>query len=312
MVKIRACEEKMVDPILKGEIRCPVHLYSGEEAVAAGICEVLTEQDYVFGTHRSHGHYLAKGGDLNKLVAEIYGKDSGCSKGRGGSMHIIDIEKGVLGAAPIVAGTIPLALGAALSSKIKNEQKVTVSFFGDGACGEGVLYESLNFASLHKLPIIFVCENNFYSTHMPIEECRSNKDIYRIGEPFDISSLQVDGNNVLNVYDAALTAADQCRKGKGPYFIECHTYRLRGHVGPDDNIQGTHQDIRDDKEVAEWKKRDPIIQLQEYLIENNHFTVENLEDIDRAIESEVEEAFIFARQSPYPTTNEMENYVFKE
>jgi acetoin:2,6-dichlorophenolindophenol oxidoreductase subunit alpha len=165
MILIRICEESFVEPILSDEVRCPCHLYSGEEAVATGICASLTDRDYIFGNHRSHGHYLAKGGGLKELVAEIYCRESGCSCGRGGSMHLIDPEKGVLGVAPIVAGTVSLALGAALASSIRRDDRVTVSFFGDGATGEGVLYESLNFAALKKLPIIFVCENNLYATH---------------------------------------------------------------------------------------------------------------------------------------------------
>ena len=165
MVRIRFCEESFVQPILAREVLCPCHLYSGEEAIAVGICASLNDEDYVFGNHRSHGHYLAKGGGMNQLVAEIYTRETGCSGGRGGSMHLIDVEKGMLGSAPIVAGTISLAMGAALASSIRKDNRVTVSFFGDGATGEGVLYESLNFAALKKLPIIFACENNFYATH---------------------------------------------------------------------------------------------------------------------------------------------------
>jgi TPP-dependent pyruvate/acetoin dehydrogenase alpha subunit len=168
MLRIWVCEERFVEPILKGEVRCPVHLSTGEEAIATGVCAALSESDYIFGTHRSHGHYLAKGGSMQELVAEVYGKATRCSKGRGGSMHLTCPEKGVVGAVPIVGATISLALGAALASRIRQDHRVTVSFFGDGATGEGVLYESLNFAALKKLPILFVCENNLYSTHMPI------------------------------------------------------------------------------------------------------------------------------------------------
>ncbi len=177
MIRIRCCEESFVEPISNGAVCCPVHLCSGQEAVATGVCAALQKEDYIFGTHRSHGHYLAKGGSMPALVAEIYGKETGCSRGRGGSMHIIDPENGMLGAAPIVGGTISLALGASLASSIRKDKRVTVSFFGDGATGEGVFYESLNFAALHNLPIIFACENNLYSTHMPIRECSGNSNI---------------------------------------------------------------------------------------------------------------------------------------
>jgi pyruvate dehydrogenase E1 component alpha subunit len=312
MVRIRLCEESFVEWILNGEIRCPVHLYTGQEAIATGVCAALSEKDYVFGSHRSHGHYLAKGGDMRELVAEIYCKEAGFSKGRGGSMHVIAPDIGMIGSAPIVAGTIPLALGAALASKIRKEKRITVSFFGDGAAGEGVLYESLNFAALKKLPIIFACENNFYSTHMPIRECRPENNIFEIGKPFCIESYRVDGNDILKVYEVSKKAAGQCRKGQGPVFIEFITYRMRGHVGPDDNIQGTHTDIRSKEEVEAWRKKDPIRRLESFLIKNKIFRKEILERIDREVEKEVEEAHQFAKESLYPNPNEVTKYVFKE
>jgi len=312
MLRIRLCEESLVEPILNGDVRTPCHLYSGEEAVATGVCAALSEADYIFGTHRSHGHYLAKGGGMNELVAEIYGKETGCSGGRGGSMHVIDPENGMMGAAPIVAGTISLALGAALASKIRKDERVTVSFFGDGAAGEGVLYESLNFAALKKLPIIFVCENNFYSTHMPILECRPNNDINRVADPFDITSLKLDGNDVLEVYEASKNAIKTCRDNNGPVFMECVTYRLRGHVGPDDNIQGAHTDIRSEEEIAKWRERDPIPNFEKYLVENNVLRKEEIEKIKNEVEIEVEGAHLFTQKSSYPKETELMNYVFKE
>jgi TPP-dependent pyruvate/acetoin dehydrogenase alpha subunit len=312
MVQIRLCEESFIEPILSGEVHCPVHLYSGEEAIATGICAALSKDDYIFGTHRSHGHYLAKGGDMRELIAEIYGKATGCSRGRGGSMHIIEPEKGMMGAAPIVAGTISLALGAALASKIRKERRVSVSFFGDGASTEGVLYESINFAALKKLPILFVCENNFYSTHMPIKECRSNERIYNIGKPYGIFTTRVNGNDVLKNYEVAKKAIDLCRNGKGPAFIECVTYRLRGHVGPDDNIQGTHTDIRPKEEINRWKRKDPIRNFERYLLENNILKQEDIDKIEREVEKEVEKAFAFAKKSPYPKKDDLTKYVFKQ
>jgi len=227
-------------------------------------------------------------------------------------MHIIAPEIGMLGSAPIVAGTIPLALGAALASKIRKEKKVTVSFFGDGAAGEGVLYESLNFAALRRLPIIFACENNFYSTHMPIRECRPENNIFEIGKPFCIQSYRVDGNDVLKVYEVTKHAVGVCRKGRGPIFIEFMTYRLRGHVGPDDNIQETHTDIRSKEEIEKWRKKDPIRKLETFLIKNRVLKKEDLERIKREAEEEVEEAYEYAKRSPYPNPNEVTKYVFKE
>src|SRR4030043_972112 len=312
MVRIRICEESLVEPILKGEIQCPVHLYSGQEAIATGVCFALADRDYVFSSHRSHGHYLAKDGSIKELVAEVYGKEAGCSRGRGGSMHIIAPEMGMLGSAPIVAGTIPLALGAALASKIRKEKKVTVSFFGDGAAGEGVLYESLNFAALKKLPMIFACENNFYSTHMPIRECRPENNIFEIGKPFCIQSYRVDGNDVLKVYEVAKKTVGQCRKGQGLVLIEFITYRMEGHVGPDDNIQGTHTDIRSNEEVEAWRKKDPIRRFEAFLIKNRILKKEDLKRINQEVEAEVKEALKICKMSPYPNPDELTKYVFKE
>jgi TPP-dependent pyruvate/acetoin dehydrogenase alpha subunit len=312
MVGIRLCEESFVDQILKGKIRTPCHLYSGEEAIAAGICAALDPGDYVFGNHRSHGHFVAKGGDMARMVAEIFCRDGGCSFGRGGSMHLVDPAKGMLGSAPIVAGTISLATGAALASSIRGDRRVTVSFFGDGAAGEGVLYESLNFASLNKLAILFVCENNFYSTHMPIRECRVDSSIYKVAEPFCIEGLQVDGNNVLEVYEAGKKAVEQCRAGKGPCFVECLTYRLRGHVGPDDNIQGGHTDIRPKDEVNFWFERDPIKNFEAYLLRNRLFEQETLERFKRDAEKEVAEAHRFAMGCPPPKRKDLAKNVFKK
>jgi len=311
MIRIRLCEESLVEPILRGEVKCPVHLYSGQEAIAAGVCAALDEKDYIFGTHRSHGHYLAKGGGMRELVAEVFCKEAGCSKGRGGSMHIIDPAKGVMGSVPIVGGTISLALGAALASKIRKDKRVTVSFFGDGATGEGVLYESLNFAALKKLPIVFICENNFYSTHMPIKECRPENNIFKIARPFCILSYRVDGNDVLKVFEVTKKAVQLCRKDRGPVFIEFTTYRLRGHVGPDDNIQGAHTDIRHREEIARWKKKDPVKRFKKFLLGSNILNKKELEKIAKDAKKEVDEAHSFAKQNPYPNVNGLSKYVFK-
>jgi len=311
MLKIRICEESLIEPILNGEVKCPVHLYTGQEAIATGVCFALKTEDYIFGNHRSHGHYLAKGGKITELIAEIYGKDTGCSRGRGGSMHIIEPRIGMLGSVPIVAGTISLAVGSALASKIRDEKRVSVSFFGDGATGEGVLYESMNFAALHRLSVIFVCENNFYSTHMPVRECRPENDIFKIARPFCIPSFKADGNDVLKVYETTKKAVDICKRGKGPVFIEFTTYRLRGHVGPDDFIQGVHTDIRPKEEIAKWRKKDPIKSLENLLLKNKILNRESLEKIRQATEKEIRDAHAFAKKSPYPKESDLTKYVFK-
>lgn len=311
MIRIRQCEECLIAPILGGEIQCPVHLCSGQEAVAAGVCESLVDADDVFGNHRSHGHFIAKGGKIYDLLAEVFCRENGCSAGRGGSMHLIDPEVGFLGAAPIVGGTISLALGAALAHQIRGDGGVAVSFFGDGAAGEGVLYEALNFAAIRKLPIIFVCENNLYSTHMPIREIRKIPTIYQTAETFGVASQAIDGNDVDLVADVIRKVVARCREGEGPAFIECNTYRLRGHVGPDDNIQGTHTDIRSPDEIEEWKRRDPIVTYRNRLQDEYGIEASVLDSIDAAALNEVNEALVRAYASKRPALEDHHNAVFK-
>jgi pyruvate dehydrogenase E1 component alpha subunit len=312
MVTIRYAEEILVDPIIRGEVKCPVHLYSGQEAVATGIGAVLKAKDYVFGNHRSHGHYLVHGGTVRELFAEIYGKESGCARGRGGSMHICAPAAGFLGAAPIVSGTISLATGAALAASIRKDGRIAVSFFGDGATGEGTFYESLNFASLRKLPIIFVCENNLYATHMPLKDCRTANNIVETGKPFCIPSFREDGNNVLKVYELARKAAALCRSGKGPVLLEFMTYRMRGHVGPDDNIQGCRTDIRPAREVAAWKSKDPIGKFEQYLLLKKIYTSRELTRTKDAVTRKVKEALEFTMRSDYPDPKDLHEYVTKK
>ncbi len=311
MLRIRFFEESLVSPILKGEVITPCHLYSGQEAVAVGLCASLFTDDYIFGTHRSHGHFLAKGGSIKALAAEIYCRGSGSSRGRGGSMHLIDPDMGMLGSAPIVAGTIPLGVGAALASSIRKDGRVTVSFFGDGATGEGVLYESLNFAALKKLPIVFACENNLYATHMPIRECRVNLPIRRIAEPFGIDNYMVDGNDVIQVYDASQQAVETCRSGNGPVFMEFMTYRFRGHVGPDDKIQGLHTDIRPKAEVTMWLEKDPIKRFEHYMMQRQLIDEQMLKVIKNEVAEEVQSAKYCAMNSPSPGREELARYVFE-
>ena len=311
MLRIRLCEESIVKPIADREILCPCHLYSGQEAVAAGICASLTKTDYIFSNHRSHGHFLAKGGSLSAMVAELYGRESGCARGRGGSMHLIAPDVGMLGSAPIVSGTISLAVGAALASRIRKEDQVTVSFFGDGATNEGVLYESLNFSALLKLPVVFVCENNFYATHMPIRDCSIQQRLHKLAEPFGLDCVEADGNDVLQVFEAGKKAIETCRSGEGPVFVECRTYRLRGHVGPDDNIQGMHTDIRPEEEINFWFQKDPLSLFEKYLIDNMVFTQIIIDKIKKEIEKEVFDAHHYAKTSPFPDREELRRYVFQ-
>ena len=205
-----------------------------------------------------------------------------------------------------------MATGAALASRVRSEQRVAVSFFGDGATGEGVLHESLNFAALKKLPIVFVCENNFYSTHMSISDCRPNDEIYKVGQPLGIVSKRIEGNDVMSVYEAARELVDLCRRGKGPAFLECITYRMRGHVGPDDNIQGTRTDIRPPEEIEEWKKKDPLMLLEKHLISEGICSASELADLQKMIERRVQDAHSFAKKSSLPQEGELTDYVYAD
>jgi acetoin:2,6-dichlorophenolindophenol oxidoreductase subunit alpha len=310
MVRIRMFEESLIEPILKHEIHTPCHLCSGQEAVPVGLCANLSLNDYLFGNHRSHGHFLSKGGSINALAAEVFCRATGCSRGRGGSMHLIDPDIGMLGSAPIVSGTISMAVGAALASAIRDDGRISVSLFGDGAMGEGVLYESLNFAALKRLPIIFACENNLYATHMPIRECRANKPISRVAEPFGIESFTIDGNDVIQVYDISRSAADICRKGNGPVFLEFLTYRYHGHVGPDDKIQELHTDIRPPEEVSIWREKDPIVRLERSFLDQNLVSLDVIQNIRKEVAREVESAIHFAVNGAKPAKGDLTKYVF--
>src|SRR3989338_3221839 len=227
-------------------------------------------------------------------------------------MHVLITYKGYLASTPIVAGTISLAVGSALAATLTGDNRVTVSFFGDGATGEGALYESLNFAALKKLPILFVCENNLYSTHMPIRECRPlAAPIHEIAKPFGISSSSVDGNDVLAVYESAKNAIEHCRRGNGPVFLEALTYRFRGHVGPDDNVQGEHTDIRPQEEIDEWRARDPVTRFAAYMKEQHISTERELEQLASYVEAEVSHAHASAHESPHPLVHHLTHHVFR-
>jgi len=310
MLKMRRVEERVAELLCPTpEIVCPVHLYIGQEAVAAGVCAHLRREDYVFSTHRSHGHYLAKGGDVRALVAELYGKVTGCSRGRGGSMHIAAPDIGLPGSSAIVAGTIPLAVGAALAFSIRKQDNVAVAFFGDGATNEGAFYESLNFASLKKLPVIFVCENNSYSTHMPVSECLADTRIYKKADAFNMPGTRVDGNNVIDVFRTAGKVITDARRGNGPALIECMTYRWRGHVGPDFDLD---KGLRTREELDFWMDRCPIKMLGGLLSERNMLSESDRTEICKDIDREIEEAITFAKESPCPDEGTLLNYVFKD
>ena len=306
MVRIRAFEERVAMLVEQGEIRTPCHLYIGQEAVAAGVCEALERFDTVWGNHRSHGHYLAKGGDLRAMMAEIFCRKTGCSGGRGGSMHLFAEEVGILGTVPIVAGTVSLAVGAALASKLRGTQCVSVAFFGDGTAEEGHLHESINLAALYRLPAIFVCENNFYASHLHLQERRALDNLYRIGEFYGIPGVQEDGNDVLAVYQATRKAVDRARRGGGPTFLEFRTFRWRGHVGPSWDMD---VGVRRKDELKDWLPKDPIANARARLV-NWGVQPETMRSIGEEAGEEVERAVIFAQQSAPPEADRVLEHVF--
>lgn len=306
MLRIRLFEERVADLVEAGEIKTPCHLYIGQEAIATGVCAALGRKDYVWGGHRSHGHYLAKGGDLRAMMAELYGKVTGCSRGRGGSMHLVAVDVGILGTVPLVAATIPLAVGSALASKLRGDGNVSVSFFGDGATDEGHFHESVNLAALYRLPVIFICENNFYSSHMHLLEHRAEDNIYKSGEAHGIPGVRLDGNDVIGVYRATVEAVTRTRNGDGPTLLECRTYRWRGHVGPAWDID---VGVKRKDELQEWLPKDPVARIRACLVELG-MGQEEFESIEQEIRAELEEAVVFARQSPYPDESELLEHVF--
>lgn len=306
MCRIRVFEESCVKLLEDGEIRGPAHLYTGQEAIAAGVCAALHLDDVIFGGHRSHGHYLAKGGDLAAMMAELFGKSTGCSKGRGGSQHLFAPQVGLLGTVPLVGATISLAVGAGLAFKLRKEPRVSVAFFGDGAAEEGTLHESMNLAATHRLPALFVCENNFFASHMSLLERRARDNLSQLAAAHGMPGVSVDGNDVTAVLTAARDAVARARQGEGPSFIEARTYRWRGHVGPRMDLDVGVQRSGD---AYLWMKCDPIERLRRVLIERA-IAPEALGEICSAAEREVEEAIAFARKSPVPLLDELLEHVY--
>ncbi len=296
-------EEKICELYPEQEMRCPVHICIGQEGVAAGVCANLKKDDYVLSNHRSHGHFLAKGGDLKAMMAEIYGKASGCSKGKGGSMHLVDLSVNFLGSTPIVAGVIPVAVGVAFGAAMKKEKKVTAAFFGDAATEEGVFSESLNFASLKKLPVVFVCENNLYSVYSPLLVRQPKKrDNLKIANGYGMRAEKCDGNNVAAVYQKAERAIKLARQGQGPSFLQFDTYRYREHCGHNfDNDLG----YRSENEFRHWYKRCPLDNFEKKLFRQKILNTEQTECIKKTIEKEINEAVNFAKDSPFPARKEI-------
>ena len=306
MLKIRLFEEEVNQLYLGAKMPGLAHLYIGQEAVAVGICEALRRDDYITSTHRGHGHCLAKGASVDKMFAELLGKEAGYCRGKGGSMHIADQETGNLGANAIVGGSAGIATGAAMSAKMRGTNQVAVCFFGEGALGQGLLYETMNMASLWKLPVIYVCENNQYNEYTNYRETTAGEVSAR-GEAFGIHSETIEGQDVQVVHATATRLIDRARRGDGPAFLQCKTYRFHGHhVGDIDRSY-----YRSKTEEAEWKtQRDPVTLCAEWLQKSEMADGEMLEKIESEISAEIKAAVNFAISTPYPDLNEVDQDVY--
>ena len=310
MTFIRLVEESIVKEYKKQEMRCPTHLSIGQEAVSAGVCANLSHNDFAVSGHRAHAHYLAKGGNLKAMISEIYGKETGCSKGMGGSMHLVDTSVGFMGSTAIVGGTIPVGVGLGLSIDIKNEDRISVVFLGDGSTEEGVFYESVNFVATKNLPVLFVCENNLYSVYSPLSVRQpKNRKIYEMVQAIGIKSDYGDGNDAVDVFDKTQQAISFMKENNKPYFLEFDTYRHLEHCGPNfDNDIG----YRSESEFLSWLEKDPIKNFENYLLDKKIINDKDILNINDKIMSQIKEAFDFAKKSDFPNIKDMNSYLYKD
>ena len=308
MVRIRKVEEAIAAHYPEQKMRCPVHLSIGQEAASAGVCAALRPDDLAMSGHRSHAHYLGKGGSLNAMIAEIYGKETGCCHGRGGSMHLVDLAAGFVGAVPIVGSTIPIATGLAFADHQLKRDRVTVAFLGEAATEEGVFHESVNFASLHQLPIVFVCENNLYSVYSPMSVRQpAHREVWQLAAGHGVTAHQGDGNDPLAVYELARAAVAQARSGQGPVFLELKTYRWREHCGAGfDN----HIGYRTEAEYQSWRERDPIATFERRLQAAGTFDAARFAHFNSSVDAEIAEAFAQADRAPFPAAATLMDHVY--
>ena len=310
MLRIRMVEEKIAELYSEQEMRCPVHLSIGQEAVAVGVCEHLEREDIVMSAHRAHAHYLAKRGDLKSMIAELYGKATGCSMGKGGSMHLVDLNSGFFAAVPIVGSTIPIAVGVAWAFKLKRSTNIVTVFLGDGATEEGVFFESLDFASLKNVPILFVCENNLYSVYSQLDVRQaSGRKLSVLAESHGIKSYTGDGNNIDQVSELTKEAIAYIKSNHSPAFIELETFRWLEHCGPsgDDDLG-----YRKKGELEHWVKRDPISSYKSKMIKRNQLKEKEIIENTEAISAEICEAFKFAKESPFPDQSFLNQHIYKD
>jgi TPP-dependent pyruvate/acetoin dehydrogenase alpha subunit len=310
MLRIRRIEEEIERRYHQDQMKTPIHLVIGQEAAAVGCCAVLTRSDLVYSSHRTHGAYLAKGGDLKAMLCEMHCRVNGCAASRGGSMHLIDKGAGMAGTSAIVGGAVPIAVGAGLAARMKGENRVVVVFLGDATTEEGVCSESLNFAALKQVPVIFFCENNFYSVQSPLATRQPpTRVIHKWAASHEVPSTEVDGTNVLAVEEAVRAAVDRARAGAGPSFIEARLYRFRAHGGSGDD---TRTGYRHEAEPAAWLPFDPIAMFGAYLASRNALNEADVAGMEGEIQREIAEAFDYALASPNPTEADLYKHVYAE
>ncbi len=307
MLRIRHFEERLAEESAQGNIPGLLHLYVGEEAVAVGACSALRKDDYITSTHRGHGHCIAKGGDLRKMMAELFAKETGYCKGRGGSMHIAAPDIGIVGCSAIAGAGIPIAAGVGLSIKLRRTDQVCVSFFGDGASNTGAFHEGMNMAALWQLPVVYVLENNRYAISTPVAKATKLTNIADRAAAYDMASAVADGMDVLSVYEAVSKAVERARGGEGPTLVECKTYRFRGHHEGDPKKGETY---RTKQEMEEWEKKDATRRLADKLIKERKATEAELNAINQETLEEIEDAVAFAKQSPSPRPEDVTSYLF--
>jgi len=307
MLRIRRIEEEIALRYAEQEMRCPTHLCIGEEAIAVGVSSHLQLEDKVFSNHRAHGHYLAKGGNLNKLIAELYGKETGCCGGRGGSMHLTDLDAGFIASTPIVGGTVPVAAGMAWTMQLQNKSQVTVIYFGDGCFEEGVVHETLNFSALKNLPIVFICENNQYAVMTALKERQPEREIYQVAKAHGLTAAQGDGNDVEVVSELASQAIHAARQGKGAQFLEFATHRWPEHCGPNED-EGLG--YRVEGELDLWKAKCPIKKQRQACLLNKDTNEQELQQMEQDIKREIEAAFSYSFESAKPDSRQLGQYIY--
>ena len=307
MLRIRRVEEALAERYAEQQMRCPMHLSIGQEACAVGVCAALSTNDIVYSGHRAHAHFLAKGGSLTAMVAELYGRTTGCCGGRGGSMHLVDLQSGFGGSTPIVGGTVPIAVGTAWAFQRRKEAHIAVAFFGDGCFEEGVVHECLNFAALKQLPLLFICENNGYSVYTKLSERQPARAITSVARAHTWQTWTTDGNDVLAVAEVAAQAAEQARTGNGPQFVELVTHRWREHCGPnDDDGLG----YRDPGELAAWRHKCPLQQLRDRITHRALLSDAELEQMETRIAFEINSALSVALNDPFPSPETLSQYLY--